>query len=143
MSKTKKIFAVLLAISLIFAFAACTKSNTDSQSDNAAKKELKNVTLCLDWTPNTNHTGFYVALQQGYYKDAGLNVKIVQPPENGATEACSAGQAQFAIDAQDTIASAFTSDTPMQVTAVAALFNTIHRALCLKKARVWTLLRVL
>ena len=129
MSKTKKIFAVLLAISLIFAFAACTKSNTDSQSDNAAKKELKNVTLCLDWTPNTNHTGFYVALQQGYYKDAGLNVKIVQPPENGATEACSAGQAQFAIDAQDTIASAFTSDTPMQVTAVAALLQ--HNTSCI------------
>lgn len=129
MSKTKKIFAVLLAISLIFAFAACTKSNTDTQSDNTEKKELKNVTLCLDWTPNTNHTGFYVALQQGYYKDAGLNVKIVQPPENGATEACSAGQAQFAIDAQDTIASAFTSDTPMQVTAVAALLQ--HNTSCI------------
>ena len=74
MSKTKKILAILLAISLIFAFAACTKTNTDTQSDDKAKKELKNVTLCLDWTPNTNHTGFYVALQQGYYKDAGLNV---------------------------------------------------------------------
>ena len=99
MRKMKKILAVLLAMSLIFAFAACSKSNTDSQSDGTTKKELKDVTLCLDWTPNTNHTGFYVALKQGYYKDAGLNVKIVQPPENGATEACSAGQAQFAIDA--------------------------------------------
>ena len=58
MSKTKKILAILLAISLIFAFAACTKSNTDTQSDDTAKKELKNVTLCLDWTPNTNHTAF-------------------------------------------------------------------------------------
>ena len=48
MSKTKKILAILLAISLIFAFAACTKSNTDTQSDDTAKKELKNVTLCLD-----------------------------------------------------------------------------------------------
>ena len=45
MSKTKKILAILLAISLIFAFAACTKSNTDTKSDNTAKKELKNVTL--------------------------------------------------------------------------------------------------
>ena len=141
MSKTKKILAILLAISLIFAFAACTKSNTDTQSDDTAKKELKNVTLCLDWTPNTNHTGFYVALQQGYYKDAGLNVKIVQPPENGATEACSAGQAQFAIDAQDTIASHPTLLCRLRLLPL--LFSTIHRALCLKKARVWTLLRVL
>ena len=140
MSKTKKIFAVLLAISLIFAFAACTKSNTDTQSDDTAKKELKNVTLCLDWTPNTNHTGFYVALQQGYYKDAGLNVKIVQPPENGATEACSHSLP---------LTLRILSLQPSHLTLLCRLrllplfFSTIHRALCLKKARVWTLLRVL
>ncbi len=127
MKKFKKIIALLLALSLVCAFAACSKANSDDASDDTTK-ELKDVTLCLDWTPNTNHTGFYVALQKGYYKDAGLNVSIVQPPENGATEACSAGQAQFAIDAQDTIASAFTSATPMQVTAVAALLQ--HNTSC-------------
>ena len=127
MKKFKKIIALLLALSLVCAFAACAKTNSDDASDDTTKK-LKDVTLCLDWTPNTNHTGFYVALQKGYYKDAGLNVSIVQPPENGATEACSAGQAQFAIDAQDTIASAFTSATPMQVTAVAALIQ--HNTSC-------------
>ena len=127
MKKFKKIIALLLALSLVCAFAACSKINSDDASDDTTK-ELKDVTLCLDWTPNTNHTGFYVALQKGYYKDAGLNVSIVQPPENGATEACSAGQAQFAIDAQDTIASAFTSATPMQVTAVAALLQ--HNTSC-------------
>lgn len=127
MKKFKKIIALLLALSLVCAFAACSKTNSDDASYDTTK-ELKDVTLCLDWTPNTNHTGFYVALQKGYYKDAGLNVSIVQPPENGATEACSAGQAQFAIDAQDTIASAFTSATPMQVTAVAALLQ--HNTSC-------------
>lgn len=127
MKKFKKIIALLLALSLVCAFVACSKTNSDDASDDTTK-ELKDVTLCLDWTPNTNHTGFYVALQKGYYKDAGLNVSIVQPPENGATEACSAGQAQFAIDAQDTIASAFTSATPMQVTAVATLLQ--HNTSC-------------
>lgn len=127
MKKFKKIIALLLALSLVCAFAACSKTNSDDASYDTTK-ELKDVTLCLDWTPNTNHTGFYVALQKGYYKDAGLNVSIVQPPENGATEACSAGQAQFAIDAQDTIASAFTSATPMQVTAVATLLQ--HNTSC-------------
>lgn len=127
MKKFKKIIALLLVLSLVCAFAACSKTNSDDASDDTTK-ELKDVTLCLDWTPNTNHTGFYVALQKGYYKDAGLNVSIVQPPENGATEACSAGQAQFAIDAQDTIASAFTSATPMQVTAVATLLQ--HNTSC-------------
>ena len=121
MKRFKKITAALLAAVLVFSFAACSKSSSDDKTENTA--ELKDVTVCLDWTPNTNHTGLYVALSKGYYKDVGLNVSIVQPPENGATEACSAGQAQFAIDAQDTLAAAFTSDTPMQVTAVAALIQ--------------------
>lgn len=142
MSKIKKYLQYCLQFHL-FLLLRLAQNQIQIHNLMTQQKGVKNVTLCLDWTPNTNHTGFYVALQQGYYKDAGLNVKIVQPPENGATEACSAGQAQFAIDAQDTIASAFTSDTPMQVTAVAALLQ--HNTSCImsKKARVWTLLRVL
>jgi ABC-type nitrate/sulfonate/bicarbonate transport system substrate-binding protein len=35
------------------------------------------VTVQLDWTPNTNHTGIYVALANGWYKDAGLKVNIL------------------------------------------------------------------
>ena len=50
----------------------------------AADGENEKITFCLDWTPNTNHTGLYVALAKGYYEDAGLDVEIVQPPENGA-----------------------------------------------------------
>jgi ABC-type nitrate/sulfonate/bicarbonate transport system substrate-binding protein len=37
------------------------------------------VTLVLDWTPNTNHTGLYVALENGYFADNGLDVEIIQP----------------------------------------------------------------
>ena len=33
------------------------------------------MTFCLDWTPNTNHTGLYVAQAQGYYEEAGLTGK--------------------------------------------------------------------
>lgn len=116
----KRALAVVLAAVLVFSFAACSKNNNGSNNEN---KEKTKITVCLDWTPNTNHTGMYVALANGYYDEAGLDVSIVQPPENGATSACSAGQAQFAIDAQDTLAAGFTSDTPMQVTAVAALIQ--------------------
>ncbi len=113
----KKLLSVLLVCVLVFSLAACSKSADNSDSGRT------DITLCLDWTPNTNHTGFYVALEKGYYEEAGLNVTIVQPPENGAVQACAAGQAQFAIDAQDTLAPAFTSDTPLDVTAVAALIQ--------------------
>ncbi len=117
MKNTKKLFAILLAVAFIFSLSACSVSSNDS--DN----ELMDITVCLDWTPNTNHTGLYVALANGYYEEAGLNVTIIQPPENGAVQACAAGQAQFAVDAQDTLASAFTSSTPLEVTAVAALIQ--------------------
>lgn len=109
----KKIISVLLALTLLFALSACS----------GTKNELKEITLCLDWTPNTNHTGFYVAAAKGYYKEAGLKIKIVQPPENGAALMCASGQAQFAIDAQDTLAPSLASDTPLKVSAVAAILQ--------------------
>lgn len=81
------------------------------------------MTFCLDWIPNTNHTGLYVAQAQGYYEEAGLDVEIVQPPENGAALMCAAGQAQFAIEAQDTMAASLALDDPLEITAVAAIIQ--------------------
>lgn len=109
----KKILSLILALILLFSISACKNSNDG----------LYEITLCLDWTPNTNHTGFYVAVANGYYEKAGLKVTIVQPPENGAALMCASGQAQFAIDAQDTLAPSLASDTPLEVSAVAAILQ--------------------
>lgn len=35
------------------------------------------VSFALDWTPNTNHVGIYVAQALGYYEEAGLDVTIL------------------------------------------------------------------
>ena len=48
----------------------------------AADGENEKITFCLDWTPNTNHTGLYVAQAKGYYEEAGLDVEIVQQNKN-------------------------------------------------------------
>lgn len=90
---------------------------------SCAKKDEDKITIVLDWTPNTNHTGFYVAQEKGYFKDAGLTVEIVQPPEGGATVLVASGKAQFGIDFQDSIAPAFSTDQPLPVTAVATLIQ--------------------
>lgn len=37
------------------------------------------IRLALDWTPNTIHTGFYVALANGSYQQADLDVQISTP----------------------------------------------------------------
>ena len=42
--------------------------------------QLEKVTVILDYVANTNHTGMYVALDQGYYKEAGLDVEIILQP---------------------------------------------------------------
>lgn len=133
----KKVLSILLALVLALSLFACAKSDKNDTttaadgSDTTAAGEtlktdkdgLKEITLCLDWTPNTNHTGFFVADAKGYYKDAGLKITMVQPPENGAELMCAAGQAQFAISFQDTIAASFASETPIEVTAVAAILQ--------------------
>ena len=86
----------------------CAASAAFAETEN-----LKPIVFCLDWTPNTNHTGLYAAQALGYYREAGLDVQIVQPPEDGATLMCAAGQAQFAIEAQDTMAASLDLETPM------------------------------
>ncbi len=113
----KKFTAIILSFTLLFCLAACSDS-ADNGSDS-----LKEITLCLDWTPNTNHTGFYVADKLGYYEEAGLKVTIVQPPEGGAEIMTASGQSQFGISAQDFLAPNFASDEPMGITAVAAILQ--------------------
>ena len=108
----KKILVLLLAVMLLPVVSA--------GADDTA---LTPVVFCLDWTPNTNHTGVYAAQALGYYREAGLDVKIVQPPEDGATLMCAAGQAQFSVTAQDSLAAALDRDEPLGVTAVAAILQ--------------------
>lgn len=118
---------------MIFCFAACsdtkapeensTQEAGESVSQNADNGELTKITFALDWTPNTNHTGLYVAKELGYFKDAGLDVDIVFIEESTAATLCSTGAAQFAIECQDTLAAAFTGDEPLGITAVAAILQ--------------------
>ena len=97
MNKKIKVFA-LMAMCAVMAFSltACGSGSSEGSDDGLTK-----VTFCLDWTPNTNHTGVYVAQANGYYEEAGLDVEIVQPPEDGAAVMCASGEAQFAVEAQD------------------------------------------
>lgn len=112
----KKTIAIVIAIILALGLVACGENLKDTS-------ETSEITLCLDWTPNTNHTGFFVADSLGYYEAEGINVTIVQPPENGAELMVASGQAQFGITAQDSIAPSYCSDEPLGVTSVAAILQ--------------------
>lgn len=130
----KRILAVLLAAVLTGSMAGCStdnkptggtdteKTDTDKVQEGAAK-DLEKVTFVLDWTPNTNHTGLYVAQEKGYFKDAGLEVEIAQPPEDGAEVLVGSGKAQFGISFQDSLMPAISGDNAMPVEAVAAVLQ--------------------
>lgn len=100
-----------------------TEPDSGNAGNKAGKADKTEITMVLDWTPNTNHTGLYVAQEKGYFEDAGLAVSIVQPPDGGATDMVASGGAQFGIDFQDTLAAAFGSDNPLPITAVGAIMQ--------------------
>jgi ABC transporter, substrate-binding protein len=124
----KKILRILLFYLLVILAVACGKKDSQGNGGNGEKKSnespSKKISIVLDWTPNTNHTGLFVAKELGYFKEEGLeNVEIVQPPEGSTTALIGAGGAQFGISFQDTLAKSFSSDNPVPVTAVAAIIS--------------------
>ena len=124
----KKIVKIMLFCLLGIFAVSCGKNSSSDTGGNGEKKSgespSKKISIVLDWTPNTNHTGLFVAKELGYFKEEGLeNVEIVQPPEGSTTALIGAGGAQFGISFQDTLAKSFSSDNPVPVTAVAAIIS--------------------
>lgn len=121
----KIVLAVLLLISLITVMTACTNKTTDQQKKENTKvsQSLEKITFVLDWTPNTNHTGLYVAQQEGYFAEEGLEVEIVQPPEDGADALVASGKAQLGVSFQDSMAPGVAGENKLPNTAVAALIQ--------------------
>lgn len=116
MLRNKRIKALVLVLIMMincFTFTGCDKAGSSDES--------RAITLVLDWTPNTNHTGIYVAIEKGYFAEEGIIVDVVQPPEGGAEVLVASGKAEFGISFQDTMAPAIVGEDALDITAVAAL----------------------
>ena len=88
------------------------------------KKNDGTIRVLLDWTPNTNHTGLFVALEKGWFAEEGLNVTITQPPEDNALILLASGKAEFAIYFQDWMGQAIAREhDALPLTAVAAIIS--------------------
>jgi ABC-type nitrate/sulfonate/bicarbonate transport system substrate-binding protein len=59
------------------AVAAITFATALSIACGGSKGDADTITVQLDWTPNTNHIGIYIAQEEGWYEDAGLSVAIL------------------------------------------------------------------
>lgn len=121
--KWKPVAAAVLAVLLL---GACGKDPVNEQSGgvNRDAAELTDVKVVLDWTPNTNHTGLYVALDQGFYEQEGLRVQIVQPGTSGAEAMVATGEAEFGVSYQETVTQSRIQGVPLVSIAAVIQHNT-------------------
>ncbi len=73
MKKTWKVFLTLVTALVAVVLVACGQGTASKDNKEA---EVKKIDFILDWTPNTNHTGLYVAKEKGYFKEAGVDVDL-------------------------------------------------------------------
>ncbi|TMG25133.1 MAG: ABC transporter substrate-binding protein [Chloroflexi bacterium] len=72
------------------------------------------VRFALDWTPNTDHTGFYVAQSMGWYRDAGIDLKVLPYGSTAPETVLAAGQADCGISFQDSLTFAVAAGAPIK-----------------------------
>lgn len=107
-------------ISSVFLLTACSGGGNTSEQ----KEGLKKISVVLDWTPNTNHTGLYVAKEKGYFEEQGLDVDIILPGEAGADQLVASGKAEFGVGYQESVTQARVQDVPLVSIAAVIQHNT-------------------
>ncbi|KMT23253.1 ABC transporter substrate-binding protein [Clostridium cylindrosporum] len=112
-----------LVVALTISALVMSGCSVDKKDENKESKQLEKTTVVLDWTPNTNHTGLYVALEKGYYKAEGLDVQIVQPSEGGTGTLIATGKGDFGVSYQEDVTYALTGDQPLPIKAIATVIQ--------------------
>jgi len=86
-----------------------------------AEEDGEPIRVALDWTPNTNHTGLFVAQQEGWFREAGLDVQFL--PYNNTTPdtLVSSGAAEFGVSFQDSFT--FSKAAGADITSVMAVLQ--------------------
>jgi ABC-type nitrate/sulfonate/bicarbonate transport system substrate-binding protein len=111
----KRLSPVIVLLTTALTTAAC---------GSPADEELIPVTFMLDWVPNTNHTGVFVAEANGYFEEAGLAVDIIQPGEVMPEAAVTSGAADFGISFQEWVTLSRGDDIPIVSIAAIIQHNT-------------------
>lgn len=99
----------LIALAALAAFAGFACGDDDDTNGG----DLTKVTLMLNWTPNTQHSGIYVALANGWYEDEGIDLQIVEPAQSGVETVVGTGGAEFGISMQEGVIPAREQGVPI------------------------------
>lgn len=90
-----------------------------SQNKPTQTQQGDELIIALDWVPNTNHTGLYVALDQGYFAKQGFDAKIVQPSEDSTSALVANQRADLGVYFQPNMVKRLNKGEPIM--AVAAI----------------------
>jgi ABC-type nitrate/sulfonate/bicarbonate transport system substrate-binding protein len=110
--------AIVLFAVLAVLLAGCAGTGG---AGGATPAGLQTIRVALDWTPNTNHTGLYVAQQEGWFRDAGLDVQFLPYNNTSPDTLVSAGAADFGISFQDSFT--FSKAAGADITSVMAILQ--------------------
>jgi putative hydroxymethylpyrimidine transport system substrate-binding protein len=106
----------LCLLILALGLAAC------GAKPESGKGEPEKLTLDLDFYPNPDHAGIYMAQEEGLFKEAGLDVTIDSPTDPSAPlKDVAAGRADLAITYEPEVLLAH--EEGLDVVAVGALVN--------------------
>lgn len=112
----KRIFAMLAAGALLLTGCGAGNTAAQSQTSSAEDKDLRELTVVLDWYPNALHAFLYEAEEKGYFAEEGLNVNIQSPAGvNDAMSMVAAGKADIGLYyQQDVIQARVEQDVPVK-----------------------------
>jgi ABC-type nitrate/sulfonate/bicarbonate transport system substrate-binding protein len=123
---TRRVMGACAAGLLAVGLAACgSGGGATGTASGGAGARVADVSLQLDWTPNTNHTGFYVADERGYYRAAGIDLKILPYSDAAADTLVGAGQADCGITSEDNLPVAAAAGTK-EVSVLAILQHQVN-----------------
>jgi len=84
-------------------------------------QEAETVRIALDWTPNTNHTGIFVARELGFFAEEGLVVEVLEPTETASIPLVASGRSEFGVSMQEYVT--MSRDQEVPVVSIATLFQ--------------------
>lgn len=103
---------LLLLLSMVL-IVGCSQESSSQKGEVKGENTKNSVSIFLDWTPNTNHTGLYVAKEKGFYDEVGLDVEILLPGEVSAEQLVATDRGEFGISFQTEVTQARAQDLPI------------------------------
>ncbi|MCC6237814.1 MAG: ABC transporter substrate-binding protein [Dehalococcoidia bacterium] len=107
----------LLLLAVLTLVVAC------ADEDAPTADGLTPVTLMLNWTPNNHHAGIYLAEARGWYGEAGIDLRIVEPSQAGADAVVATGGADFGISQSESLLPARSEGAPIVAIATLLPYN--------------------